>query len=181
MNKIEQNQLKKLISAEKIRNRISELGREIIQDFQEDELIVIGLLTGSFVFLADLIREFHQHRSILGIDFLTVSSYGSQMHSSNHVQINSDIRIDIINKSVLLVDDILDTGQTLHAVVNHLTKKKPKNIKTCVLLDKIKSREIAFQADYTGFQIPDAFVVGYGLDYNNRFRELPYLAAVSFQ
>ena len=103
------------------------------------------------------------------------------MHSSNHVQINNDIRIDIINKPVLLVDDILDTGQTLHAVISHLTQKKPEKIKTCVLLDKLKKREIAFQADYAGFRIPDAFVVGYGLDYDNRFRELPYLAAVSFK
>ena len=180
MDKKEQIQLKTLISAEEIRNRVSELAYEITRDFQCDELIVIGLLTGSFVFLADLIREFHRHRSLLGIDFLTVSSYGSQMHSSNNVQINNDIHIDITDKPVLLVDDILDTGQTLHAVVKHLMKKKPEKIKTCVMLDKLKNREIAFQADYAGFKIPDSFVVGYGLDYDSRFRELPYLAAVSF-
>ena len=103
------------------------------------------------------------------------------MHSSNEVRINHDIHIDITGKPILLVDDILDTGQTLQAVTRHLMQKEPKKIKTCVILEKLKNREISFQADYTGFQIPDTFVVGYGLDYDHRFRELPYLAEVSFQ
>ncbi len=180
MDKMEQIKLNELISVEKIRDRISELAREIIQDSQGDELFVIGLLTGSFVFLADLIREFHQSRLFLSIDFLTVSSYGSQLHSSNDVRINHDIHIDITGKPVLLIDDILDTGQTLQAVTRHLMQKKPETIKTCVMLEKLKNREIAFRADYIGFQIPDTFVVGYGLDYDHRFRELPYLAEVSF-
>jgi len=179
MDRIEQPKLKELISAGEIRNRVSELASEILHDIQGDELIVIGLLTGSFVFLADLIRKFCQHPSLLGIDFLTVSSYGSKMHSSDNVRIDHDIRIDIANKAVLLVDDILDTGQTLQAVVHHLRQKNPEKIRTCVMLDKSEARKVDITADYVGFKISNAFVVGYGLDYDNRFRELSYIATVS--
>ncbi len=179
MDQIEHIKLKELISEEEIRKRISELARDILQNIQAEELIIIGLLTGSFVFLADLIRECHKHRPLYGIDFMTVSSYGSKMHSSDNVRIDHDIRIDIANKAVLLVDDILDTGQTLQAVVHHLRQKNPEKIRTCVMLDKSEARKVDITADYVGFKISNAFVVGYGLDYDNRFRELSYIATVS--
>jgi hypoxanthine phosphoribosyltransferase len=176
---IEQIRLKTLITEKQIQDRISELSQEIVRDFSGKMVLMIGLLTGSFVFLADLIRQFHKHKIPLGIDFMTVSSYGSHMHSSNEVRILRDVRQDISGQSILLVDDILDTGQTLQAVIKHLIQKKPEKIKTCVMLDKSDNRKVSCQADYIGFQIPNAFVVGYGLDYDNRFRELPYIATVS--
>lgn len=175
----QQIQLKTLITAEQIQSRILELSLEIVQDFSRDMLVVIGLLTGSFMFLADLIRQLNRLENVLCIDFMMVSSYGSNMHSSNKVRILKDIQQNIHHRSVLLVDDILDTGQTLHAVIKHLMRKKPEQIRTCVMLDKSDNRKVPCRADYIGFQIPNTFVVGYGLDYNSRFRELPYVASMS--
>jgi len=133
------------------------------------------------MFAADLVRLLHLHKIPLQIDFITASSYGAGTESSGKVKLQHDISTDIAGKWVLLIDDILDTGRTMKAVSNHLLASKPAVLKTCVFLDKPERRVIPFQTDYVGFTIPDKFVVGYGLDYDNRYREYPYVATVSFE
>ncbi|RKX69223.1 hypoxanthine phosphoribosyltransferase [candidate division WOR-3 bacterium] len=168
-----------LISESMLRSRINELIDEIGQDYGGSEIVVIGILTGSFVFLADLVRGFHRHNLSPKIDFMTVSSYGKGKRSSGRVRIIQDVSVNITGCEILIVDDILDTGRTLHTVVDHLKKRGPKSVRTCVLLDKKRKREVEFKADYIGFEIPDCYVVGYGLDYNGRFRELPFIGRIA--
>ena len=168
-----------LFKEEEIRERVSELVKEIAKDFQCEELMVIGLLRGSFMFMADLVRLFYTHHIKLIVDFMTVSSYGSSTESSGRVKFLRDISINIAGQCVLLVDDILDTGRTMDSVYKHLLKDNPAQIKTCVFLDKPERRIVPFTPDYVGFQVPDEFVIGYGLDYDGRYRELPYISTVS--
>jgi hypoxanthine phosphoribosyltransferase len=174
-------ELEPLFSETRIRERTEELVREIAGDFQSSELVLIGLLKGSFMFMADLARQFSRNKIELVIDFMSVSSYGSGTHSSGNIRMARDVTTDISGRPVLVVDDILDTGLTLEYVSTHLTEKKPSLLKTCVLLDKPTRHRVSIKADYVGFTVPDRFVVGYGLDYDNRFRELPWIAAVHFQ
>jgi hypoxanthine phosphoribosyltransferase len=141
-------------------------------------LIVIGLLNGSFIFLADLIRHFHRYGLSILVDFLAVSSYGRSNQSSGQVIFSCDITTPICNRHVLLIDDIIDTGLTLDSVYRHLKDKKPASLRTCVFLAKNVIRKVDFQADYVGFHVPNVFVIGYGLDSNYRFRELPYISAI---
>jgi hypoxanthine phosphoribosyltransferase len=173
--------LKPFIDEIDIRQRVEAMVGEIASDFNGDELIVIGVLKGSFMFLADLVRHLYRHGIPLLIDFMQVSSYGSDTVSSGKIVMTHDISTDIAGKCVLLVDDILDTGRTSDFLKNHLLDKKPAQLKTCVFLDKPKRRAVPFQADYVGFRVPDAFVVGYGLDYDNRYRERPSLSLVTFK
>lgn len=168
------------ISKEKIQERLKALVEEIVRDCQNEDIVVIGLLKGSFVFLADLIREFYEHQHPLRIDFMAVSSYGAGTKSPGKVQMVKDITMDIENQTVLLVDDILDSGNTLTYVMEHLKAMHPASVKSCVLLDKPSRREKPIQADYVGFSIDNHFVVGYGLDFDNRYRELPAIALVEF-
>lgn len=170
-----------LITEFDLKIRIGNLVKEIANDYNGDELVIIGLLKGSFMFMADLARLLHLHDIPLLIDFLAVSSYGPATTSSGKVRISRDITIDIKGKWVLLIDDILDSGRTMYQVTRHLMKKKPTVLKTCVFLDKSKERVIDFRADYVGFKVPDEFIVGYGLDYDSRYRELPYLSTISFR
>ncbi|HIE06082.1 MAG TPA: hypoxanthine phosphoribosyltransferase [bacterium (Candidatus Stahlbacteria)] len=170
-------ELNVLITEVEIRERIDQLVGEIGADFQNQDPVVVGLLTGSFIFLADLIRGFFRHNIRPEVDFMIVSSYKG-VRSSGKVEVIQDIKIDIDGRSILLVDDILDTGRTLSLVCNHLRSKGPTRLKTCVFLNKRDGREVDFTADYVGFVIPDLFVVGYGLDLEGRFRELPYVAEV---
>jgi hypoxanthine phosphoribosyltransferase len=168
-----------LIDKHTIARRVDELV-DAIADGQPDNLIVVGILTGSFMFLADLMRSFHRHNVHPRIDFLTLSSYGSGTTSSGKVEIIHDIREDISGADVLLVDDILDTGRTLVATKKMLVERGAKSVRTCVLLDKKAHRAVEFEADHAGFPIDDHFVVGYGLDYDNLYRELPHIAKVAF-
>lgn len=167
-----------MISAKSIAARVEALAREITTHFDgTDKLVVVGLLRGSFVFIADLVREIHLP---LEVDFLEASSYGDAMQSSREVRILKDLRGEIASRDVLVVEDIVDTGFTLHHVVNLLRSRAPKRLEVCALLDKPSRREVDIRATWTGFEIPDEFVVGYGIDYAQRNRNLPYIGKVRF-
>ena len=171
--------IRPMYTESEVRNRLSGLVHAIAKDHREEEIIVIGLLKGSFIFLADLVRLLHQYHVRMQIAFMFVSSYGNRTVSSGRVQILRDITIDITDRMVLLVDDILDTGRTLHAVTEMLQARQPRTLKTCVFLDKPERRAVTFEADFVGFTIPDVFVVGYGLDCDNRYRELPNISVLT--
>lgn len=167
-----------MISAKAIAARIEALSREIAEAFADTEkLVVVGLLRGSFVFIADLVRELQLP---VEVDFLEASSYGDAMESSREVRILKDLRGEIAGRDVLVVEDIVDTGHTLRHVVNFLGARGPKRLKTIALLDKPSRREVDMKADWTGFEIPDEFVVGYGIDFAQRNRNLPYIGKVRF-
>jgi len=168
----------RMISAKAIAARIEELAREIRGAYAESEkLIVVGLLRGSFVFIADLVRELDMN---VEVDFLEASSYGNATESSREVRILKDLRGEIAGRDVLVVEDIVDTGHTLNHVVGLLRSRLPKRLETIALLDKPSRREVDFRATWTGFEIPDEFVVGYGIDYAQRNRNLPYIGKVRF-
>ena len=167
-----------MISAKAIAARVESLAREITTSFAgADKLVVVGLLRGSFVFIADLVREIDLP---VEVDFLEASSYGDAMHSSREVRILKDLRGEIAGQSVLVVEDIIDTGFTLHHVKNLLLSRAPARLEVCALLDKPSRREVDVRATWTGFEIPDQFVVGYGIDYAQRNRNLPYIGKVRF-
>lgn len=167
-----------MISAKSIAARIEELATEISTRFAgTDKLIVVGLLRGSFVFIADLVRELDLP---VEVDFLEASSYGNSTHSSKEVRILKDLRGEIAGRDVLVVEDIVDTGFTLHHVLHLLESRKPARMEVCVLLDKPTRREVDIKATWTGFVIPDEFVVGYGIDFAQRNRNLPYIGKVRF-
>lgn len=175
----DQIHLTPLIQEIEIKSRLNHLVQRIANDFNGQELVVIGLLKGSFIFLADLIRLLYTFNIPLFIDFLLVSSYGSNTKSSGQINLIQDITLNIKGKPVMVVDDILDTGRTLNMVIKHLFKQEPLLLKTCVFLDKPNRRQFEIEADYTAFQIPDHFVVGYGLDLNDQYRELPFIGYIS--
>ena len=166
-----------ILSPEEIHSRIKEIAQDINQHYQDTvrEIILITLLDGAIVFTADLIR----HISVpLRLDCLRVSSYGDSTNPETAPRILGSLKSDVQDKHVLLVDDILDTGNTMKKVFNEVSSKNPASLKSCVFLDKPERRENNFQADWSGFNIPDEFVVGYGLDYAGRYRELPYLGTL---
>jgi hypoxanthine phosphoribosyltransferase len=167
-----------LISAKAIAARVEGLAREI-SDFYAgtDKLVVVGLLRGSFVFIADLVREIDLP---VEVDFLEVSSYGMGTESSREVRVLKDLRGEIEGKDVLVVEDIVDTGHTLARVLEFLGTRHPARLEVCALLDKPSRREVEVRAKWVGFEIPDAFVVGYGIDYAQRNRNLPHIGAVRF-
>lgn len=165
------------ISKTKIEERIEELAKQIEKDFEiNEEIIIICVLKGAFIFTADLVRKIRKQNCI--IEFIKVSSYGSNTVSSGNVKITNHIGTDITNKNVIIVEDILDTGLTLSSLTKKLKRKRPKVLKTCVLLDKKSRRKIEFNADYVGFEIPDKFVIGYGLDYDEKYRDLESIVSV---
>lgn len=167
-----------MISAKTIAARIEDLSREIEAAFADtDKLVVVGLLRGSFVFIADLVRELDLN---VEVDFLEASSYGNSMESSREVRILKDLRGEIGGQDVLLVEDIVDTGHTLSHVTKLLNTRNPRRLETIALLDKPSRRETDIKATWTGFEIPDEFVVGYGIDYAQRNRNLPYIGKVRF-
>lgn len=168
-----------LIDKTSIARRIDEIVDEISATNPEN-LLLIGILKGSFMFLADLMRSLHRHNLHPRIDFLTLSSYGSGTVSSGTVEIVNDIREEIVGADILLVDDILDSGRTLAFTKKTLLERGARSVRSCVLLEKQTQRAIEFKADFVGFPIDDHFVVGYGLDYNNLYRELPHIAKVTF-
>jgi hypoxanthine phosphoribosyltransferase len=167
-----------MISAKSIAARIEALSREIKGAFAgTDKLVVVGLLRGSFVFIADLVRELDLP---VEVDFLEASSYGDSMESSREVRILKDLRGEIHGRDVLVVEDIVDTGFTLSHVVALLKTREPRRLETIALLDKPSRREVDIRATWTGFEIPDEFVVGYGIDFAQRNRNLPYIGKVRF-
>jgi hypoxanthine phosphoribosyltransferase len=168
---------KVILSADEINTRVQEIAVEINQNYEGSvrEVILITLLDGAIVFTADLIR----HLSVpIRLDCIRVSSYGNSTNPETAPRILGSLKSDVQDKHVLLVDDILDTGNTMKKVVNEVSAQKPASLRTCVFLDKPERRQNNFQADWSGFSIPDEFVVGYGLDYAGRYRELPYLGTL---
>ena len=163
-----------LITQPQLARRIKLMAREIEQDFAGRETVVVALLSGTIMFLADLMRHLNLP---LRLDFMGVSSYGAGTESGELV-ITKELRLDVRGRDVLLVDDILDTGKTLSRVVPILRALKPRRIKTCVLLNKAARRVEKIKADYVGFEIPDYFVIGYGLDYAERYRQLPFVGVL---
>lgn len=167
-----------LINEQDVRAKIQALGAEITKFYQQkqvDKLIVVGLLRGSFMFMADLVREIHLP---LEIEFMTTSSYGSGMTTNHDVKITKDLDGDIKNEHILIVEDIIDTGYTLEKVREILKLRDPASIRICTLLDKPSRREVQVPVDWVGFAIPDEFVVGYGIDYSQQYRNLGYIAKV---
>ncbi len=168
-----------MISAKAIAARIEELARLIRDEYKDtDKLVVVGLLRGSFVFIADLVRELEMN---VEVDFLEASSYGNATESSREVKILKDLRGTIEGRDVLVVEDIVDTGHTLTAVLELLRSRHPRKLETIALLDKPARREVPLKATWTGFEIPDAFVVGYGIDFAQANRNLPYIGTVVFE
>ena len=161
-----------LFSQEQLDKRVSEIAEEINRDYEGKNLILISVLRGSFVFMADLVRKI-KHPCL--IDFMSVSSYGKGSTSSGQVQITKDLSEDISGMDVIVVEDILDSGNTLSYLLRLLEQRRPASIRLCTLLDKPDRRVKPVEVHYSGFTIPDAFVVGYGLDYAERYRNLPYI------
>jgi hypoxanthine phosphoribosyltransferase len=166
-----------LLTRGQIQKRIGEMGRQIRQDFPGEPLILVGVLKGAVLFLADLSRQIGGE---VTFDFIAVSSYGKEAKSSGQVKLNKDLDASIEGKSVIVVEDILDTGLTLQYLLRILEQRKPKHLRIAALLEKPERRIAAVHADYVGFTIPNEFVVGYGLDYAERYRNLPDVGILSF-
>ena len=165
-----------LFSRKDIQKRVKELAAKISKDYEGRELIVIGILKGAFIFMADLIREI----SIpCRVDFARLASYGAGSESSGKVVMTKDIETSIKGKDILIVEDILDTGLTMQYFVDWMKERNPKSLKICVFLDKRKRRKVSFEADYVGFTIEDGFVVGYGLDFNEKYRFSPDIYVIN--
>ena len=160
-----------LISAEEIEVKVAEIGRRITEDFRDKDPIFVGVLKGCFIFMADLMRHVDINCSM---DFMAVSSY-SGTSSTGAVKINKDLGQDIEGRHVIIVEDILDSGVTLHYLKGYLLNRRPASITIVTLMDKPSRRKADVYADYSCFEVPDAFVVGYGLDYNEHYRNLPYI------
>jgi hypoxanthine phosphoribosyltransferase len=171
----EEETLRVLISHQRIRERVRHMAQEIRRDFPNEPIHLVGVLKGSILFLADLARELGGEVSF---DFISVSSYGKGMDSTGEVKMNKDLDVSIEGRSVLVVEDILDTGLTLKYLLRLFEERKPKHLRVAVLLDKAERRIADVKADYTGFVIPNEFVVGYGLDYDERYRNLPDVCVV---
>ncbi|OWZ83267.1 hypoxanthine phosphoribosyltransferase [Natranaerobius trueperi] len=167
---MEQENLKELISKKEIQNKVKELGKQISEDYKGEEILAICVLKGSFVFTADLLREVTVPSTV---EFLAVSSYGASTESSGIIRILKDLDCSIEGKHVVIVEDIIDTGLTLNYLMKTLSTRKPASLKVCTLLDKPERREVDMKADYVGFEIPDEFVIGYGLDFAEYYRNLP--------
>ncbi len=170
------HEIEVMISEQEIKERITQLGQQISKHYQtSDNLVMVGLLRGSFIFMADLARAITVNHSV---DFMTASSYGNSMESSRDVHILKDLDDNIEGKDVLLVEDIIDTGNTLSKVLQILNLRAPNSIQICTLLDKPSRREQAVDVKWVGFEIPDEFVVGVGIDYAQKYRHLPYIGKV---
>lgn len=165
-----------MLTEEEIQQKVTELAEAINRDYPDGELIVVGILKGCFVFAADLVRKL---KADVRVHFMQVSSYGDGTESTGNIVIKKDLNIDIAGKHVLLAEDIIDSGNTLSKLVPLLQSRNPASVKVCALLSKPSRRQVEFEADYTGFEIPDEFIVGYGLDYGESYRQLPYIAVVA--
>lgn len=169
------DRLKVLLTREQIAKRVAEIGEQITRDFEGESVVLIGVLKGATIFLADLAREIKLDATF---DFIAVSSYGDSREQSGNVKLMKDVDQSVEGKNVILVEDILDTGVTLTHLKNLLLSSQPKSLKIAALLDKVSRRTESIHCDYVGFEIPDEFVVGYGLDFAERFRNLPDICAL---
>lgn len=167
-----------LISRAEVEKRIKELAKKIESEYKDKDFICVGLLKGSVIFLSDLIKEIDIP---LQIDFMNVSSYGNETTTSGNVKVLKDTDLDVSGKDVLIIEDIIDTGITLEYVLAMFKAKGVSSVKVCTLLSKPERRKVEVFVDYIGFEIPDKFVVGYGLDYAQKYRNLPYIGAVVFE
>jgi len=156
-----------LLGEREIQDRVRKLGEEISRDYTGNELLLVGVLKGAFIFLADLARCL---TIPVRLDFITVSSYGESLKSSEEVVILKDLGMDLKDRHVLLVEDIIDTGLTIDLLMDNLAGRNPASLKTCALLDKPDRRKVSVKVDYVGFDIPDEYIVGYGLDYQDKYR-----------
>ena len=167
-----------IVTQEEMRARIKELGKQIANDYTGKDLVLIGVLKGAYAFYADLARAI---RIPLRVDFLIVTSYGGQSKTSGQVKVITELTEDIKGKDVMLVEDIVDSGLTVQYLIKTLTKHKPRSVKVCTLLSKPERRTIDVSLEYIGFKIPNKYVVGYGLDYQQKYRNLPYLAVLDVE
>ena len=172
MQDLTKNIEKTLITKEQINTRIKELAKQISEDYRDKNLLMIGVLKGSVVFMTDLMRELSINCKI---DFMAASSYGSGTTSSGNLSIQMDLRRDVMGYDVLIAEDILDSGNTLSKVRELILSRKPASLKIIALLDKPERRQVDVKIDYVGFEVPDEFVVGYGLDFDEDYRNLPYI------
>ncbi len=163
---------KPLFTVEQIQNRVKEMAIQISEDYQGKELITVGILKGAFMFFSDIVKLI---QIPIDIDFITASSYAGT-HSAGEIKVHCDLREDIKDRHVLLIEDIVDTGLTVKYIKDMLLSSNPASLKICAFLDKKARRKVDVHLDYTGFGIPNEYVVGYGLDYENKFRNLPYIA-----
>jgi hypoxanthine phosphoribosyltransferase len=166
---------KPIVTQEDMRTRIRELGRQITADYLQQDLVMIGILKGAFAFYADLARAI---RLPLRVDFLLVSRYAGKPKAAGRIKVLTELTEDIAGRDVLIVEDIVDSGRTVQHLRKLLGSKKPKSIKVCALLNKPDRRRVDVAVDYVGFNIPNHFVIGYGLDYHQKYRNLPYLAVL---
>ena len=164
-----------LVSEEELRNRVAELGREIASEYEGRDLLLIGVLKGAVFFMADLMREIPL---LCEVDFMAISSYGSASDSSGVVRILKDLDINIEERHVLIVEDIIDSGLTLSYLIRNLRSRAPASLEVCALFVKESAKKMRKAVRYVGFEIPDSFVVGYGLDFAERYRNLPYVAVL---
>lgn len=162
-----------LLSTSVIQERVKELGEEITRDYEGKDLLVVGILKGAFIFMADLVRNI---KIPIAIDFMDVSSYGSSTQTSGVVRIMKDLEKSIEGRHVLIVEDIIDSGLTLNYISKNLRSRKAASVKICAFLDKPSRRRAPVKADYLGFSVPDEFIVGYGLDYAEKYRHYPFVA-----
>jgi hypoxanthine phosphoribosyltransferase len=165
----EQNR-KILFSRDKIAAEVRRLGQEISRDYGDQEIMLVGVLKGSFLFIADLIREID---SPTVVDFVRLASYGSETQSSGIIEFRKDLEMPIRDRDVIIVEDIVDSGFTLECLYNKLLLQKPRSLKICTLIDKRARREVDIEADYIGISMDDGFIIGYGLDHDERYRNLP--------
>ena len=162
-----------LYTEDEIRARAAELGRQITRDYRGEELIILGTLKGAVMWMCDLIKNINLDTKI---DFISASSYGSGTTSTGIVKVNKDVGFDLYKKNVLIVEDIIDTGFTLNYLKNYLRDRRPKSVKICTMLDKPSRRRVDLTAEYIGFVVDDLFIIGYGLDFDQKYRNLPYIS-----
>ena len=167
--------LKVLIDEEKLSKRVKEIARQIKEEYKDKEIILISILKGSVFFTVDLAKNIEGN---VKLEFIRVSSYNDGTESSGKISLKLDLNDSIEGKDVIVIEDIIDTGRTLSYLIEYLKNKKPNSIKLCTLLDKPERRVEEVNVDYTGFQIPDKFVVGYGLDFDEKYRNLPYVGYI---
>ncbi|HEY8363366.1 MAG TPA: hypoxanthine phosphoribosyltransferase [Tissierellaceae bacterium] len=164
-----------LVEEDEIKRRVAELGAQITEDYRDKDLVLVGILKGAVIFLSDLVRNI---KIPVGMDFMAVSSYGKSSTSTGEVRIIKDLDSSVENKDIIIVEDIIDTGYTLAYLTDNIRKRGAKSVRVCTLLDKPERRKVNVQVDYLGFEIPDEFVIGYGLDYAEMGRNLPFVAAL---
>ncbi len=163
-------EMKRLYSRDEIADQVARLGKEISRDYEGKELLMVGVLKGSFLFIADLVRQLDLQ---VTVDFVRLASYGSETRSSGIVEFRKDLEISLKDRHVLIIEDIVDSGQTLETLYHRLMQRQPASLKVCTLIDKRSRREVEIDPDYTGLTLDDGFIVGYGLDHDEKYRNLP--------